>query len=513
MKKYILGVDIGTSNSKGIISDLEGTIVSSSSIIHTTSMPHKCWAEHDAIKIWWNDFKKICAELLNKGDIKGNEIAAIGCSGLGPTMVPVNRKGNPLRPAILYGIDTRAKNEIQYLNTLLGIEDIFETSGQILSAQSVAPKLLWYKNNEPEKYKETFKVLTTNGFLVYKLTNRYSIDTCTAGFFGPLFNIKKLCWDTLISEKIGIPISLLPEIYHPSDIVGEVTNEASRETGLAAGTPVIAGAVDTFAEATGAGAIEAGDVFLAYGTTMTIIVNSNSQETHIDLWANFHYVPGIYTLIGGMATSGSLIQWFKKNFASSEQDISERNGEDVYTILGNMAAEVPAGSEGLIILPYFSGERTPINDERARGVIAGLTLSHTKKHLYRAILEATANSVAHHLDIMGTMNITPKKIIAAGGGIESRIWTQIVSDVTGLRQICIGENGFSAPLGNAYIAGFSTGIFKDFSVLKEKWVKTARVIEPDNKAHRKYKQYLTIYKNLYNHTKEDMHRLAELSTK
>jgi xylulokinase len=511
MKRYLLGMDIGTTRSKGIISDLEGRIVSSYSISHAVSMPHKCWAEHDAIEIWWDDFKKICTELLSKGNVKGNEIAAIGCSGLGPSMVPIDRKGNPLRPAILYGIDTRSKNEIQYLNELLGLRNIFETSGQILSTQSVGTKLLWYKRNEPDKYKETLKIVTANGFLIYKLTGRYSIDLCSAIFFGPLFNIKKLCWDTMISEKIGIPISLLPEIYGPSDIVGEVTTEASKETGLAEGTPVIAGAIDTFAEAVGAGAIESGDIFLVYGTTMTIIVNSNSLKTHSDLWANVHYVPGIYTLIGGMATSGALTQWFAKNFAHIEQEIFRRNGVDIYPILSDMAAEVPAGSEGLIVLPYFSGERTPINDELARGVIAGLTLSHTRKHVYRALLEGTANSVAHHLDIIGTLNITPKRVISAGGGIENRTWTQIVSDVTGLKQICIGEKGFSAPLGDAYMAGFGTDIFKDFSILKEKWVKRARVIEPDEKTHRKYKEYLTIYKNLYERTREDIHRLVTLS--
>lgn len=512
MKKYLLGVDIGTSNSKGIITDFEGTVVSSASKTHTTSMPHTCWAEHDAIKIWWDDFKTICAELLHKAKIQGDEIAAIGCSGLGPTMVPIDTNGNPLRPAILYGIDTRSKNQIQYLNTLLGEEKIFDITGQILSAQSVGPKILWYKQTEPEQYQKTWKILTTNGFVLYKLTGKHSIDMCTAIFFAPLFHIKKLCWNTMISEKIGIPLSLLPEIYHPSDIVGEVTAQASQETGLAEGTPVIAGAVDTFAEAVGAGAIEAGDVFLAYGTTMTILVNSNSLKTHIDLWANVHYVPGIYTLIGGMATSGALIQWFKNNFVQIEQKLSASDGVDVYTLLSNMAAEVPAGSEGLIVLPYFSGERTPINDERARGIIAGLTLSHTKKHFYRALLEGTAHSIAHHLDIMSPMNITPKKIIAAGGGVENSIWTQIVSDVTGLRQICIGEKGFSAPLGDAYMAGLSTGIFKNFSVLKEKWVKTVRVIEPDENAHRKYQKYLPIYKNLYARTKEDIHRLVELSS-
>jgi xylulokinase len=213
-----------------------------------------------------------------------------------------------------------------------------------------------------------------------------------------------------------------------------------------------------------------------------------------------------------MVTSGVLTQWFKDNFAQSEQVISKMDKRDIYNLFSDMAAEITPGSEGLIVLPYFSGERTPINDERARGVILGLTLSHTKKHIYRALLEGTANGVAYHLYILDKMDIKPKRIIAAGGGVENHIWTQIVSDVTGLKQICIGEKGLSAPLGDAYMAGFGSGIFKDFSVLKEKWVKTLRVVEPDYKAHGKYREYFNIYKDLYEHTKEDMHRLADSST-
>jgi len=512
VKQYLLGIDIGTSNSKGIISNLEGRIIKSYSISHSVSNPRSCWAEHDSIKIWWDDFKKICNELLSKKSIKNDEIAAIGCSGLGPSMVPIDKNGDPLRPAILYGIDTRSKNEIKYLNKILGLKSIFENCGQILSVQSVGTKILWYKKNEPDKYKITSKILTANGFIIYKLTGRYSIDLCSAIFFSPLFNINRLCWNIEISEKIGISMSVLPDIYKPYDVIGEVTKEASRETGLAEGTPIIAGAVDTFAEAVGAGAIESGDVFLSYGTTMTVIVNSSSLKTHTALWANMHYVPDIYTLIGGMATSGALTTWFIKNFMQVESEVLKTNGLSVYPVLSDMASKVPAGAEGLIILPYFSGERTPINDESARGIIVGLNLSHSREHIYRALLESTANGVAHHLDIIGKMNIIPKRIISAGGGIENETWTQIVSDVTGLKQICIGESGYNAPVGNAYMAGFGIGLFKNFSMLKNKWVNKESIIEPDKKKHLKYKKYLKIYRSLYKNTKEEIHKLVKLSS-
>ena len=296
----------------------------------------------------------------------------------------------------------------------------------------------------------------------------------TAIFFGPLFNFQRMKWENKICDKIGIPLSILPNIYYPAELVGEVTSEASEETGLEAGTPVIAGAPDAFAEATGAGAIKEGEVFLTYGTTMTIIVCLKYPKTHINLWSNIHYVPNIYTLLGGMATSGALTRWFKNNFVQTEVQSEKRTGIDTYHFLSDEAARVSIGSEGLIVLPYFSGERTPIDDELARGVIIGLTLFHTKRHLYRALLEGTAYGVEHHLDIMRKMGIIPQKIIAAGGGVENQTWTQIVSDVTGLKQVCVREKGFSAPYGDAYMAGYGSGVFKDFTVLREKWVKWIR---------------------------------------
>jgi xylulokinase len=510
MKQYLLGIDIGTSGTKGILVDFEGRIISSCSIPHPVSMPRKCWAEHDAVNIWWSDFKKLCDKLFNNSKIKGNSIAAIGCSGLGPSMVPIDRNGNPLRPAILYGIDTRSKDEIKYLNGILGVRNIYETSGQILSAQSVGPKILWYKKNEPDKYKDTWKILTANGFIIYKLTGKCSIDQCSSFFFSPLFNIKKLCWDKPIIEKVGIRHSLLPKIYKSYDIVGKVTRAASKETGIAEGVPIIAGTVDTFAEAVGAGAVEKEDIYLSYGTTMTIIVNSKFLKTHENLWSNVHYIPDIYTLLGGTSTSGILTNWFIKNFFNIEQEIFKKHGINIYNILSDIAAKVSVGSDGLIVLPYFSGERTPINDELARGVLAGLTLSHTREHVYRAILEATGYSIAHHLDIINMLNIIPKQIIASGGGTENKAWTQIVSDITGLKQTCILEKELSAPIGDAYMAGYGTGIFKNFEILKREWIKKDREIEPDEKANKKYIEYFTIYKNIYKNTKGDIHRLGTL---
>jgi len=512
MQKYLLGVDIGTSNSKAVLVNTEGKIIDYYSLNHSISSPKESYAEHDPIEIWWNEFKNFCKKFLNESNIKPNDIIAIGISGLGPTLVPIDHDGNVLRPAILYGIDTRSSNEISYINKTIGKDKIFENSYQILSAQSVGPKILWLKRNEPEIFSKIHKVLTTNGFLVFKLTGKFSIDLTNAAFFGPLFDFRNKKWHSGISKEIDIPINILPDLYNPIDIVGEVTREASIETGLNEGTPVVCGVVDTFAEAIGAGATDDKDLFLAYGTTMTLLFNTSQPVAHLDLWSNFHYVPNMHTVLGGMATSGILTSWYAENFGKywylENKNLNKNiKLDDVYSFLSDIADKVEAGSQGLITLPYFSGERTPINDEKARGMIFGLTLSHTGKHIYRSLLEGTGYGVYHHIDILNSINIKPKKIISAGGGTKNKAWVQIISDITGLPQLVYGVQVPSAPFGNAYMSGYGVGVFNDFNKLKEDWLGKPKMIEPDYDNNKKYKRYFKIFRQLYENTKLQMHEL------
>lgn len=510
IKKYLLGIDIGTTNSKGVITDFEGNIQRSATISHQTDIIDNVRYEQDAVKVWWEDFCRICNILLEDKGINPLEITAVGCSGLGPAFVPVDSTGQPLRQAILYGIDARSRNEIDLLDSLFGKKEVFKISGQILSTQSVGPKFLWYKNNEPKLYTKTKKVLSCNGFLVSKLTDKYVIDINNAAFWAPFFDIHTKSWQVSKIKTAGLDPSILPAISLPGDIAGTITNKAASETGLACGTSVVVGTIDTFAEATGSGAVKDGEIFLVYGTTMTLVSISSYQNNHIDLWPNFHTVPGLYTLLGGMASSGSLIKWFVQNYMSDYLYSDQSLSPDVFPVLEGMAAQVPAGSEGLLVLPYFSGERTPINDEQARGIIAGLTLSHSKNHIYRALLEGTAYAVAHHIELMEDMGIKPKKIIAAGGGVDNRIWTQIVSDVTGLNQICIGENGFSAPMGDAFLAGYGSGIFNNFKPLKSNWIQSSLKVYSDPSLFKIYRQYFAQYKKLYKSSINEIHAIASM---
>jgi xylulokinase len=267
--------------------------------------------------------------------------------------------------------------------------------------------------------------------------------------------------------------------------------------------------VDAAAEAISVGVEEPGDMMIMYGTTMFFIHVTDRPIPDPRMWATAYCFPGTFNIAAGMATSGALTRWFRDQFGQQEMDAEAQEGENAYAALANAAAQVPPGAEGLICLPYFSGERTPINDSEARGVFAGLTLSHTKAHLYRAVLEGTAFGVRHNLDTMRAMGAGPKRLVAVGGGAKNRLWLQIVSDATGMPQV-VPKRTIGASLGDAFLAGLATGIVPDRAALQRDWVEVETVLEPNPTHARVYEDYYQVYRNLYDHAKEDLHDLARL---
>jgi xylulokinase len=301
----------------------------------------------------------------------------------------------------------------------------------------------------------------------------------------------------------------LPRLLWSDEIAGEVTNTAAAITGLRPGTPVTAGTIDAAAEAISVGVVNPGDLMIMYGTTMFFIQVTERPTPDPRMWCCGFCFPGRYGIEGGKATTGALTRWFRDQFAQSELSAEAAGGANAYAALADEAAAIPAGSQGLVCLPYFSGERTPINDPLARGIYAGLTLSHTRGHLYRASLEGTAFGVADNLAVMADMGAEPRRIVAVGGGTQNDLWLRIVSDVSGRAQI-VPERTIGASYGDAFLAGLATGIVKDRADISDRWVKVSKTIEPDL-AHRSvYAPYQEIYRNLYQSTRVEMHRLAAL---
>ncbi len=507
--RLLLGIDIGSSSSKGVLVDLGGRIIAEQSVAHGFEMPQPGWAEQDAEAIWWHDFCIISRALIADAGIDPQRIAGVAASAIAPTMLPLDENHRPLRPAILYGIDTRAGEEIAEMTAALGEDAIFARTGQLLSAQSVGPKALWYRKHQPELYSRTRKIVTAATYLVFRLTDNFVIDNYVAPYFTPFFDAHQLAWRQDWVETV-CPLDWLPDTRWSIESAGTVTARAAAETGIPRGTPVAVGTADALAEAVAAGATSNGDLMVMYGTTLFLIQTTARYRPHRDLWASVHAAPGAAILAAGMSTSGALLTWFRDELAHEERHAAEESGNSAFTLLAERAAQTPPGSAGLIALPYFSGERTPINDVHAKGVFFGLTLSHKRAHLYRSCLEGIAYGLRHNIEAMAEADANPQRLIAIGGGAQDALWLQICSDVTGLPQDLPAET-IGAAYGDAYIAGLAAGIFRDWRPLRERWVRIARRVEPNPEAKALYDQLYLVYRDLYRDNQAHMRRLSRLT--
>ncbi len=499
--EYVLGIDVGTYESKGVIVDREGRIAAESSVGHEMSIPRPGWAEADAEAVWWRDFLSLTRRLLESSGVAPRDIAAVGCSAIGPCVLPVDRSGRPLRSAILYGIDTRATDEIHELSRALGEDRITANTGSTLSSQAGGPKILWIRRHEPDVWRRTARIMTSTSYLVYRLTGRVVIDHYTAAAYAPLYNLHTLDWDpralSLICER-----ELLPDLDWSVAVAGTVYAEAAAETGLAEGTPVSVGTADAAAEAVAAGVLDPGDTMLMYGSSHFFIRICRRLIPIPKLWPTVYLQPGSFALAAGMSTTGSLTRWFRDNFAGKELEAELGGGANAYQVLAEEASRVPRGADGLMALPYFSGERTPLNDPAARGVVVGLTLSHTRAHLYRAFLEAIAYGIRHNLDTMKQAGAPPRRLVAIGGGVRNELWTQIVSDVTGCEQLVRTTPG--ASFGDAMIAAAATGMVNDLTDTRA-WPSRSRLVQPSEEAFAFYRTRYPLFRDLYERTKEIAH--------
>jgi xylulokinase len=490
MSNLLLGIDIGTSSSKGVLARPNGEVVAVATRPHELSLPRPGWAEHDADAIWWADFVTLCTELLSQAT---EPVGAVCVSGIGPCLLPADSQGRPLRPAILYGIDTRATREIAELTERYGAERILGRCGSLLTSQAVGPKLLWLRRNEPAVWEQTRYMFMASSYIAFRLTGEYVLDHHSASQCDPLYDLKEHHWIEEWAQDIapGLP---LPRLLWPAEVAGTVTRAASELTGIPEGTPVAAGTVDAWAEAASVGVADPGDLMLMYGTTMFMVEVVTQPQPHPGLWSTAGVFPGTYSLAAGMATSGALTGWLR-NIA----------GNPPYEMLVEEAAKVRPGSDGLLVLPYFAGERTPLFDPQARGIIAGLTLSHGRGHLYRALLEATAYGVRHILETMREAGGGGKRLVAVGGGTKGGLWTQIVSSVVGREQVLPAET-IGASYGDALLAAIAGRFVPEGT----RWDNAAAVIEPDAATRDTYERLYALYRDLYPATRTIAHSLADM---
>lgn len=499
---YFLGVDIGTFESKGVLVDETGAILAQAVSPHKMIVPRPGWAEHRPDEDWWGDTVAVTRELLVTSGVDPKDIKAVAASAIGPCMLPLDADGRPLMNGVLYGVDTRAVAEIAALTQKIGPETLLARCNGGLTSQSVGPKILWLKNNRPDLYARARMFVSATPYITFRLTGQYAMDHFTAAGFTPLYDPSRQAWSADFADGI-VDLAHLPKLLWSSEIAGHVTPAAAAETGLAVGTPVVCGTIDAAAEALSVGVIGAGDMMVMYGSTIFIIEITSEQVRDPRLWYAPWLFEGLHASQAGLATSGTLTRWF------ADQIYRDMPG---HAVMGGMAAEAatsPPGAKGLIVLPYFSGERTPIHDPRAKGVIFGLDLTHGRADVYRGALEGIGYAVRHIVETFEAAGHPPRRLVAVGGGTKNAVWLGAVSDISGrpqvLRQVTTG-----ASLGDAFLAALATG-HADLGDI-EAWNKAASSQEPQGGAVKTlYDRQYAIYRALYAQTKDLMADLSGLA--
>ena len=493
---YTLGVDIGTFESKGVLVDGDGQVIASAARRHEMIVPQPGWAEHRPDQDWWGDFVFITRTLLAESGVAPADIIAVACSAIGPCMLPVDGDGTPLMNGVLYGVDTRAQTEIDTLNRQIGAAAILDRCGNALTSQSVGPKILWLKNQHPGLFAKTAKILTSTSYLVMKLTDEVVIDHYTAANFSPFYDANTLDWTDELAPGI-VPRDMLPRLMWSTEIAGRISAAAATETGLAAGTPVTAGTIDAAAEAVSVGVRTPGDMMMMYGSTIFIITLTDARVRDPALWYAPWLTPGTHASMAGLATSGTLTHWFRDQFSR------ELTRDEAFGVLADEAAAAPPGAGGLLMLPYFSGERTPIHDPMARGAFFGLNLTHTRGHMYRALIEGIAFGTRHVIETFQQAGQRPTRVLAVGGGTKNAQWLQATSDISGLDQI-ICEKTVGASFGNAFLAACAVGA-ADYGDISQ-WNRAADTVKAVDQPV--YERQYGLFRQLYEQTKDIAHALS-----
>lgn len=481
-----LGIDIGTGSSKGVLVDHVGTVLREARRAHITDTPHPGWFEHDAETVWWQDFVTLARELLDgvPGPVEG-----VCCSGIGPATLVTDAEDRPLRPAILYGIDTRSAVQATTMNRQLGRDLLLRRCGNPLSTQSVGPKLEWLRAEEPQVWDQTRRLYSAPSWLVRRLTGEYTLDRYSASASDPLYDmVTRGYWDAMWQPLERVE---QPRLVGSGEVAGQVSAEGAAATGIPEGTPVLGGTIDAMAEAYSVGCAAVGDTMVMYGSTLFLIQVVDRMVPSDLLWATEGRTTDSFSLAAGMATGGLVTTWLSKVLGRDFADLTEQ------------ASRIAPGSDGLLLLPYFAGERTPINDPLARGAWTGLTLDHTAGHLYRSALEGIAMGVRHNLEAMAASGAPSRRLVAVGGGTAQRVWTQIVSDVTGLPQD-LPSLTVGASYGDARMAADAVGVDTTG------WNPVAERLQPDPAARGVYDREFELYAAAYPAMADTMHELGSV---
>ncbi len=483
---YFLGIDVSTTGSKALLIDTAGSVIAVASSPHTLSTPKPLWSEQDPEE-WWQATAQSIRSVLQASTIKPGAIKSIGLTGQMHGLVLLGESGVVLRPAILWN-DQRTQAQCDEIHRIIGRERLIQICGNIALTGFTAPKILWVAQNEPEIYTQARHVLLPKDYIRYRLTGEYAMDKAD-GSGTILFNLKERSWSSELLSALNIPESWMPPTFEGTEFTGVVNDSAAAETGLLAGTPVVAGGGDQSAQAVGVGSVEPGIIGLSVGTSGVVFATTPSAliEPQGRLHAFCHAVPGMWHFMGVMLSAAGSLQWFRDTLAP---------GEDFDTLMKE-AETVPAGCEGLQFLPYLSGERTPHPDPNARGAFIGLTLRHHRSSLTRSVLEGVAFGLKDGFMLIQEAGLPSfTQIRASGGGTKSALWRQILASVLNYELVTVNTSE-GAAFGAALLAGVGAGAWSDVLSACHQTIRvTARTL-PNPQDVEVYQHSYSLYRDLY----------------
>ena len=501
----LLGLDIGTTSTIGILIDCNGGVLAVASRPSTLLSQQANWAEEDPDQ-WWANVCAIVPELITTSGIRVADVAGVGVTGMVPTLILLDEDGRAIRHSIQQN-DARAIDEIAAMARDVDADQFLARTGGSINQQIIAPKLRWVERHEPGSRESMQTITGSYSYIASRLCGVVTIErnwALEAGFI----DLSSGCLDDGLLAHAGLGSDSLPPLHASHDIVGGVTADAASQTGLAIGTPVVAGCADHIASAFVAGALRDGDLVVKYGGAGDILLSCTSPVTDPRMFIDYHIVPGLHFSNGCMAASGSVLNWIATHLAKAEGRQAAQQGRSVHAFLDAMAAGLPPGAGGVLMLPYFLGEKTPLNDPHARGTLTGLGLHHGLAHVWRAALESVAFGFRHHVDVFTDMGLEVTRVVACDGGAASDLWVQITADVL-QRPIerMIQHPGSS--LGAAFVAGMGVGVVDDWADI-DAYVGTDRVFDPDGDVASDYREAYGLYRQLYESLKTFYPRVGRL---
>jgi xylulokinase len=492
MPSYVLGIDVGTSGTRALIIDEKGRIAGAATEEHEPfASPKIGWAEQRP-EDWWRAAGVAVRKALAQGSLQGDQISCVGFSGQMHGAVMLDAAGEVVRPALIW-CDVRTEKQCRELNERIGAERLIQLTCNPALPNFTLTKLLWVRENEPENWKRVRSVMLPKDYVRFRLTGERAIDVADAS--GTLMlDVAKRRWSAEVLQAAEIDPSLLPAVYESPDVCGKVSATGAEATGLAAGTPVVAGAGDQAAGATGMGIVTPGAVSATIGTSGVVFAATDrpALDPRGRLHTFCHAVPGRWHVMGVTQAAGLSLRWFRDNFRSSAM----QSTGDSYEKLTAEAATVAPGADGLLWTPYLMGERTPHLDADARGALVGLTASHTRAHVVRAILEGVAFSLKDTFTIFEEMKVPVKSIRLGGGGARSPLWRQIQADVYD-HEVEIVEAEEGAAYGAAILAGVGAKIWPSVDAACDSVVRVASRTQPNVASAEVMQKNYAAYRRIY----------------